>query len=180
MPLLGCVFLTFQLFFKLQKSESQEEIAQVGNATANAFPLLLLAGSSETHLVGKGAFQEMDAVALLKPSTKLSIRPASLEMIPDAIENAYRACWYGRPGSGFVDLPADLIQDDRDEQTSIRQTKRIPPPPTTSPNAENVKQAAQLIRQAKSPLIVIGKGAVSGEAPGYIRNFIDRYLPFSF
>ena len=46
-------------------------MAGIGNASANAFPLLLLAGSSETQLVTKGAFQELDAIALLAPHVNL-------------------------------------------------------------------------------------------------------------
>ena len=46
-------------------------MAGIGNLCANASPLLLLAGSNETHLTTKGAFQEMDAISLLTPHVKL-------------------------------------------------------------------------------------------------------------
>ena len=50
-------------------------MAGIGNSSINAFPMLLLAGSCETHLVTKGAFQELDAISLLAPHTKIAIRP---------------------------------------------------------------------------------------------------------
>ena len=84
---------------------------QIGNSSANAFPLSLLGGSSETHLVAKGAFQELDSISLLTSHTKISIRPPDIQSIPQIIANAYRSSWYGRPGTGFVVLPADHIMD---------------------------------------------------------------------
>ncbi|TKA77355.1 hypothetical protein B0A49_02456 [Cryomyces minteri] len=92
------------------KDEDEKRSTLVGNSSANAFPMLLLAGSSESHLVSKGGFQELDAISLLTSHTKLAIRPPSLDLIPDVIQSAYRSSFYGRPGTGFVDLPADLIQ----------------------------------------------------------------------
>lgn len=92
-------------------------MAGIGDSSANAFPLLLLPGSSETHLVTKGAFQEMDVISLLTPHVKIAIR-ASLDSIPQSIRNAYRTSWYGRGGVGFVDLLADVIQGEGDEDTT--------------------------------------------------------------
>jgi len=74
---------------------------QIGNSSANSFPLLLLGGSSETHLVAKGAFHELDSISLLTSHTKISVHPPDIQSTPEIIANAYR---YGRPGTGFVDL----------------------------------------------------------------------------
>src|SRR5271168_2222199 len=75
-------------------------MAGIGNSSANAFPMLLLAGSSETHLVSKGGFQELDAISLLSPHVKIAIR-TSIDSIPHSITHAYRTSWYGRGGTGF-------------------------------------------------------------------------------
>jgi 2-hydroxyacyl-CoA lyase 1 len=53
-------------------------MAGIGNSSANAFPLLLLAGSSESQLVTKGAFQELDAISLLTPHVKIVSCPDSV------------------------------------------------------------------------------------------------------
>src|ERR1700712_3095157 len=52
------------------------------NAEANAFPMLLLAGSCERDLVQKGAFQEMDAISLLREHVKIAVRPSGVDDIP--------------------------------------------------------------------------------------------------
>lgn len=149
-------------------------MAGVGNASANSFPLLLLAGSSETHLVTKGNFQEMDAVSLLSPHVKIAIRP-TLDMIPQAISNAYRASWYGRPGTGFVDLPGDLIKG----EVELSSTKALPAPPTAACPPERIAIISKLIKSAKAPLVIVGKGAAYSQAEAIIRQLINSTnIPF--
>ena len=145
----------------------------------NAFPLLLLAGSAENHLVGKGAFQELDAVSLLTPQTKLAIRPPALEAIPDVIQSAYRSSWYGRPGTGFVDLPADIIQGAVEDAEDVQDASIVPDAPKGGAEEGKLVRIAQLLKNAKAPLVVIGKGAAYAQAEGVIRELIDKtHIPF--
>lgn len=74
-------------------------------------PYYFWEGSSETYLVAKGAFQELDSISLLMSRTKISVRPTDTQSTPQIIANAYRSSWYGRLGTGSVDLPADLMQN---------------------------------------------------------------------
>ncbi|MCJ1225208.1 hypothetical protein MMC12_001857 [Toensbergia leucococca] len=149
-------------------------MAGIGNSSANAFPMLLLAGSSETHLVTKGAFQELDAISLLAPHTKVAVR-SSLNTIPQSIAHAYRTSWYGRAGTGFVDLPADVIQGNGQQCSS--QTVAIAP--RVGPDPEKISRVAQLFKSAKAPLIVIGKGAAYARAEVVIRQLVDQTnIPF--
>jgi len=141
--------------------------------------MLLLAGSSETDLVAKGAFQELDAITLLTSHTKLSVRPPNLESIPLMVQNAYRSCWFGRPGTGFVDLPADIIQGVCDEPDEVATIKMIGSAPTCGADEAQIVKIAQLLKSAKAPLIVLGKGAAYARAEGPIRELIDKTsLPF--
>ena len=153
--------------------------SQVGNSNANGWPLLLLAGSNETHLVSKGAFQELDAISLLTPHTKLSLRPQSLDLVAAAITNTYRSSWYGRPGIGFVDLPADLIQGLDGDAGGLLSTGPVPGAPKGGTDGAILLKAAQLIKTAKAPLVVIGKGAAFARAEIVVRDLIDKtHLPF--
>ena len=149
-------------------------MAGVGNAESNRWPLLLLAGSSESNLVTKGAFQELDAVSLLTPHTKAALR-ASLESIPRTLSTAYRSAWYGKGGTGFIDLPADVIQGDAEAGTLVP----VAAPPRICGDVERIAQATQLLKNAKSPLIIIGKGAAYARAESTIRSFIEStQFPF--
>lgn len=135
---------------------------------------MLLAGSAETHLVGKGAFQELDAIALMTPHTKLAVRPALPESTPGAIESAFRVSQSGRPGPAFVDFPADLIQGVEDGGIQNAQQLRSAAPPKPASTDDRVDKVAELIRNAKAPLIVIGKGAAYARAEAAVRALVDR------
>lgn len=149
-------------------------MAGIGNASANAFPLLLLAGSSETHLVTKGAFQEMDAISLLTPHVKIAIRPR-LDSIPQSITTAYRTSWYGRGGPTFVDLPADVIQGDGEETS----THVVPIAPKAASDPAKIQLISDLIKSAKAPLVIVGKGAAYAQAEAAIRKLMDQTgIPF--
>ncbi|RDW60118.1 hypothetical protein BP5796_11724 [Coleophoma crateriformis] len=149
-------------------------MAGIGNSSANAFPLLILAGSSETHLVTKGAFQELDAISLLSPHTKIAVR-SSLDSIPQTITNAYRTSWYGRGGTGFVDLPADVIQGQGDHIS----TQIVPAAPRAAADPAKIKVIAGLLKSAKAPLVVVGKGAAYAQAESSIRKLINlTKIPF--
>ena len=149
-------------------------MAGIGNASANAFPLLLLAGSSETHLITKGAFQELDAISLLTPHVKIAVRP-SLDSIPQSITTAYRTSWYGRGGPTFVDLPADVIQGNGEENS----TQIVPLPPRGAAEPDKIEIISRLIKSAKAPLVIIGKGAAYAQAESAIRQLICQTgIPF--
>ncbi|KAF2790294.1 hypothetical protein K505DRAFT_377634 [Melanomma pulvis-pyrius CBS 109.77] len=151
-------------------------MAGIGNSSMNAFPMLLLAGSCETHLVTKGGFQELDAISLLTPHVKAAVRP-SLDTIRQSITHAYRNAWYGRPGTGFVDLPADIIQGR--PEGHVTETIMVPTAPRGGIDPERLAQVAELLRSAKAPLVVLGKGAAYARAEHKIRQLIDETgIPF--
>jgi 2-hydroxyacyl-CoA lyase 1 len=159
-------------------------MAGIGNASANAWPAVFLGGSSEQTLNGKGAFQEMDSVSLLTPHTKMAMRPAKSDpyTIVSAIHRAYRFAWYGRPGPTFVDLPGDLIMmptSDGKSHLDLPSAKSLRPPPKAFADADRVAEAVTLLKVAKAPLVVIGKGAAYARAEGHINELVTRHnLPF--
>ncbi|KAH7379311.1 thiamine pyrophosphate enzyme, N-terminal TPP binding domain-containing protein [Phaeosphaeria sp. MPI-PUGE-AT-0046c] len=156
-------------------------LAGVGNSNENNFPLLLLGGSIETHQVTKGAFQELDSIALLKQHTKASIRPSDIQHLPRNIADAYRRAFYGRPGTGFIDLPADLLNDplDPEELNDIVNTPTITDAPRSGCDELKLSFVVDMIKDAKAPLVVLGKGAASSRAETSIRAFIDQtQIPF--
>ena len=149
-------------------------MAGIGNSSANGFPLLLIAGSCETHSVNKGAFQELDAISLLAPHTKAAIR-ATEHSIPQSLAHAYRIASYGRSGTAFVDVPADVINGESMPQSLIP----VASPPRAGADPAQIAQVAGLIKSAKAPLIVIGKGAAFAQAEVTIRDLVAKTnIPF--
>ena len=154
----------------------RSSILQIGNASANNFPLLVLAGSAETSNVTKGSFQELDAISLLAPHTKFATRPPTLDAIPGAIKNALRTCWYGRPGPTFIDLPADMIQGKAPASFQLPKPDNllVPSPPKSGGDPAYILKAAQLLQPARAPLLIVGKGAAYARAETAIRELVER------
>lgn len=155
-------------------------MAGVLNSSGNCFPMLMLAGSGATYLVTRGTFQEMDAVSMLSPHVKTAIRWTNGRDALYPIKSAYRLCWYGRPGTGFVDLPADLLET-RSKGIASQQHRRIrlPSPPAPSADAAKMYKVAQAILNAKAPLVLIGKGCAYARAEKVLRQLIGvTKLPF--
>jgi 2-hydroxyacyl-CoA lyase 1 len=152
-------------------------MAGLPHAKANSWPLLVLAGSSETHNSGKGAFQEVDAITLTTPLTKFSGRPPSPEAVPKFIKDAYRAAYFGRPGPAFVDLPANLILGTFD--VSRQKLPAILEAPKSVAPPEKVRDIVAALKAAKAPLVVVGKGAAYARAEPQLKALIERTgLPF--
>jgi 2-hydroxyacyl-CoA lyase 1 len=124
----------------------------------------------------------MDAISLLTPHTKSAVRPSSNDpsTIVDAIYNAYRICWYGRPGPSFIDLPADLILNP--SPPSLQHPTScalISPPPKPIADPTLINHVATLLRNAQAPLVILGKGAAYSRSEYLINTLITRTnIPF--
>ncbi|KAJ1936505.1 hypothetical protein GGF37_005581 [Kickxella alabastrina] len=152
-------------------------LAGVINSQVNTWPLILIGGSCETSLEGSGAFQECLQVEMCRPYTKFAQRPASIGQIPDIIERAFRHSIVGRPGAAYVDLPADFIQG-RVSSGDVRVVREVRPT-FAQADPEDIRRAVELLKQAQSPLVVVGKGAAYARAEKEIRELINVYqAPF--
>ncbi|CAK7890680.1 putative 2-hydroxyacyl-CoA lyase [[Candida] anglica] len=144
------------------------------NANSNAWPLLVLAGSSSFTENHKGGFQELDQVSYLSSETKFSSRPFGITQVPRLIEQAYRTSFFGKPGTTYVDLPANIIQDETDVNLPQLLTTIGPihEAPKSQADPSKVIAAAEIISRAKSPLVIIGKGAAYGDASESLKELV--------
>lgn len=113
----------------------------------------------------------------MTPHTKFAIRPPDLEGIPSAVSTAYRSAVYGVSGTSFVDLPADLIQGETSED--MCELAPVSTPPLSAADTAKLVKIGQLLKTAKAPLIVVGKGAAYGRAEDALRELVNKTnLPF--
>src|SRR5216110_3864063 len=161
-------------------------LTALANATTNCFPMILISGSSEREIVDlqQGDYEEMDQLAVAKPVAKAAFRVLNAEDIGVGIARAIRAAVSGRPGGVYLDLPAKLFAQSIDAETGKRSLiKVVDPAPRQIPAPEAVKRALDLLRSAKKPLIILGKGAAYSQADADIRSLIEKtgipYLPMS-
>uniref|UniRef100_A0A9L0R1P3 2-hydroxyacyl-CoA lyase n=1 Tax=Equus caballus TaxID=9796 RepID=A0A9L0R1P3_HORSE len=142
------------------------------------WPLLVIGGSCERSQETMGAFQELPQVETCRLYSKFSARPSSIQAIPSIIEKAVRSSMYGRPGACYVDMPADIV-DLKVNVSSIKYVECCMPPPVSMAEGSAVCMAASVLRNAKQPLIIIGKGAAYARAEEAVRKLVEQCkLPF--
>src|SRR5436190_2620455 len=158
----------------------------LAHATTNCFPMILISGSSEREIVDlqQGDYEEMDQLAIAKPLCKAAWRVLHAEDIGVGIARAIRAALSGRPGGVYLDLPAKLFAQTMDAEAGKKSLiKVVDPAPKQIPGADAVKRAVDLLKGAKKPLIVLGKGAAYAQADAEIKSLIEKtgipYLPMS-
>ena len=161
-------------------------LTALANATTNCFPMILISGSSEREIVDlqQGDYEEMDQLAIAKPLCKAAFRVLHAEDIGIAVARAIRAAVSGRPGGVYLDLPAKLFGQVMDAAEGARSiVKVIDPAPAQLPAGDAVQRALDVIKSAKRPLIILGKGAAYAQADDTIRAFVEKsgipYLPMS-
>ena len=156
------------------------------NATTNCFPMILISGSSEREIVDlqQGDYEEMDQLAIAKPLCKAAFRVLHAQDIGVGIARAIRSALSGRPGGVYLDLPAKLFSQSMDAAAGKKSLiKVVDPAPKQIPGSDAVKRALDLLKGAKRPLIVLGKGAAYAQADADIRALVEKsgipYLPMS-
>src|SRR3954470_20064272 len=152
-------------------------LTALAHATTNCFPMILISGSSERETVdlSKGNYEEMDQLAIAKPLCKAAFRVLHAEDIGVGIARAIRAAVSGRPGGVYLDLPAKLFAQSIDAALGHKSLiKVVDPAPKQIPAPEAVKRAVELLKNAKKPLIILGKGAAYAQCDSEIQNLIEK------
>ena len=156
------------------------------NATTNCFPMILISGSSEREIVDlqQGDYEEMDQLAIAKPLCKAAFRVLHAEDIGVGIARAIRSALSGRPGGVYLDLPAKLFSQTMTADAGRRSLiKVVDAAPRQIPAPDSVQRALDLLKGAKRPLIILGKGAAYARADADIRALVEKsgipYLPMS-
>jgi len=161
-------------------------LTALSNATTNCFPMILISGSSEREIVDlqQGDYEEMDQLAIAKPLCKAAFRVLHAEDIGVGIARAIRAAVSGRPGGVYLDLPAKLFSQEMDAAAGKASLiKVVDPAPRQLPAPNAIERAISLLKGAKKPLILLGKGAAYAQADADIRALVEKsgipYLPMS-
>jgi oxalyl-CoA decarboxylase len=161
-------------------------LTALAHATTNCFPMILISGSSEREIVDlqQGDYEEMDQLAVAKPLCKAAYRILHVQDIGIGLARAIRAAVSGRPGGVYLDLPAKLFGQVMDAEAGRKSLVRvIDPAPAQIPAPEAVKRALDVLKGAKRPLVILGKGAAYAQADDVIRTFVEKsgmpFLPMS-
>src|SRR6202030_4155713 len=161
-------------------------LTALAHATTNCFPMILMSGSSEREVVDlqQGDYEEMDQLAIARPLCKAAFRVLHAQDIGIGFARAIRAAVSGRPGGVYLDLPAKLFAQVISAAAGAKSlVKVIDAAPAQLPAPAAVKRALDVLKAAKRPLIILGKGAAYAQADDAIRALVEKsgvpFLPMS-
>ena len=148
-------------------------ITGIADAQIDSTPIVCITGQVSSHLLGSDAFQETDIVGISTPVTKWNCQVTKAEDIPEAIAKAFYIAKSGRPGPVLVDITKDAQFGELDfKYKKCKGIRSYNPVPKT--NIDDVKAAAELINNAKKPMIVWGQGVILGRAEAELKAVIEK------
>lgn len=158
-------------------------LTALAEATKNCFPLIMISGSSERSIVdlSQGDYEGLDQYNTAKPFCKKAFRVDRAQDMGVAIARAIRAAVSGRPGGVYVDLPADTIAqlDQEVDQPDLGVYEVVDAAPKQEPSDTAVERAVDMIKNAKNPLLIIGKGAAYDQAEEQLQKLVNEtHIPF--
>jgi acetolactate synthase-1/2/3 large subunit len=152
--------------------------AVTGIATAymDSIPMVILTGQVPTHAIGEDAFQECDTVGITRPCVKHNFLVRDVKELAATIKKAFHIATTGRPGPVLVDIPKDVTMHKAEfaypESVTMRSYN-----PVKKGHSGQVKKAAQLILEAKRPMIYTGGGVILSNASAQLTELV-RTLGF--
>jgi acetolactate synthase-1/2/3 large subunit len=152
----------------------------LANALIDCAPVVAFGGSSPVGLNLKGAFQEIDQVAIMRPVTKWAERVYDPHRIPEYVNLAFRHAMSGKPGPVYLDLPGDVLY------AQVEESKVVWPKARAS--VLRAQQAADNgtidlvlseLARAERPIILSGSGVLWSRAAAELQAFVEATgVPF--
>lgn len=148
-------------------------ITGLADAMMDSTPIVVITGQVGRTALGSDAFQECDVVDLAQPISKWAYQIRSAEKIAWAVSRAFYIARSGRPGPVVLDFAKNAQTEMAEyEPRNINYIRSYEPVPPT--DKESVIKAAELINEAKKPLVLVGQGVELGNAQQEVREFIEK------
>ena len=142
-------------------------------AHMDSVPVVVICGQQTTGNLGLDAFQEADVSGISLPVVKHSYLVKTAGDVPRIVREAFHLARTGRPGPVLIDLPKDVSI----ERISVDLNEEFQIPGYTVPeegDEEAIKQAAELLNDARKPLLLVGRGAVISGAEAAVRELAEK------
>ncbi len=148
-------------------------VTGIATAQMDSVPLVAITGQVARPAIGKDAFQETDVTGITLPVTKHNYLVMSADEIAPAIKEAFYIANTGRPGPVLVDIPRDVFQETA--EFIYPETVDLPGyKPVMDGHPSQVRRAAQLINEAKRPLILAGHGVIISRAYRELQEMAEK------
>ncbi len=144
-------------------------ITGVADANMDRAPLICLTGQGATTRQHKESHQVMNVVDMYEPVTKWAHAIRHPDNIPEVIRKAVRTARSEKPGAVLIELAENIAKlDATTEPMPVRRFRRPAPEPLA------LDMAADLIADARRPIILAGNGTIRKRASRALRQFCDK------
>jgi acetolactate synthase-1/2/3 large subunit len=149
-------------------------VTGLADAQIDSTPLVCITGQVFAHLLGTDAFQETDVINITTPVTKWNYQVTDANEIPEVIAKAFYIAKSGRPGPVLIDITknAQIQKFNFEGYKPCNHIRSYRPKPIVRP--QYIKEAAELINQAKKPFIIWGQGVILGSAEQEFKAFVEK------
>src|SRR3989339_1097411 len=148
-------------------------VTGIADAMMDSVPMVCITGQVAAEFLGSDAFQEADVVGITTPITKWNCQLTHAEEIPEAVAKAFYIASHGRPGPVVIDITKNAqfekVEFKYPKNFYVKKLKTV-----NKYNNENIKKAAEIINQAKKPLMLVGHGVLISKAEKEVLQVIEK------
>ena len=149
-------------------------VTGIATAMLDSIPMVCITGNVPSKLLGTDAFQEVDITGITMPITKHNFLINRAEDIAAAIRHGFQIARSGRPGPVLVDITKDALQASAIFDFAAAAPRPHRPHPMLRVEDSALDHAAELIRNAKRPIILAGHGVIESGAMKQVRALAER------
>ncbi len=144
-------------------------ITGVADANMDCAPMLVLTGQGAATRLHKESHQIMDVVAMFEPVTKWATSIQHADNIPEIVRKAVRLARSEKPGACLIELSEDIAEHETENKPMKPVRFRRP-----VPDSKVIERAFEMIKQAKSPIIIAGNGCIRKRASAQLRKLCEK------
>ncbi len=144
-------------------------VTGVADANMDHAPLVAIAGQAGTHRLHKESHQVLDLQSMFRSVTKYATRILAPDVIPEVVRKSFKVAQTEKTGACFIEFPENIAQMQIDSQPLRVKHFHQPEPPQ-----DRVERAAELISEARHPMILAGNGAVRARAWSQLSDFARK------
>ncbi len=148
-------------------------VTGIASANSDSIPIVVITGQVPTQLIGNDAFQEVDIVGITRPCTKHNYLVNDVNDLAGVMREAFYLARTGRPGPVLVDIPKNVVSA-KTIYKPVSQVRLKSYNPTYSPNMKQLKKVANLVREARRPVIFAGGGIILSDASRELTAFAHK------
>ena len=147
-------------------------VTPIADAMMDSVPLVAITGQVKRHMIGTDAFQEADITGITMPITKHNWLIRDVTKLPQIVAEAFHIARSGRPGPVLIDIPQDVLLE-QFEYTPVEEVDIPSFKPTTRGHSRQIQRAAELMAEAKRPILYVGGGAIYSGADAEVRALAE-------